>query len=244
MSYLKKTQLQCLKKLLFAFALIPSVILAQHTIKGTFTPANEFKFAFLYKVTPDTSLFVDNTEINDEGQFEFKLDSTITKGMYRIVYAVPQEEYNFDVIYNAKEDIELTFNLDEGINYTSSQENKILSSYTKSIDLVNKSIAKYYANSKESKRKFKAIFEILRSTQDEFEKASDGTIASHFIKASKPYIPSELEDAKTFSENLKSNYFKNIDFGNEVLQSSNFFNRIYIKLCVLFFKSRRRKHII
>ena len=77
--------------------ILPSILWAQHSIKGTFTPIEEFDFVILYKVTPTTSIYVNNTEIDAAGKFEFKLDTTITKGMYRIVYAVPQEEYNFDL---------------------------------------------------------------------------------------------------------------------------------------------------
>jgi hypothetical protein len=43
------------RKILFLLAILPSVLFAQHTIKGTFTPAEDFKFAFLYRVTAETS---------------------------------------------------------------------------------------------------------------------------------------------------------------------------------------------
>lgn len=210
------------KNLLFLIAFLPSILLAQHTIKGTFTPADEFKFAILYKVTPTTSIYVNNAEIDSIGNFQFKLDTTVTKGMYRIVYALPQDEYNFDFIYNAKEDIELTFNLDEGAKYITSQENKLLGAYTESLQAVSKNINAYYASNKESKKEFRKAFGVLTETQNEFEKASEGMLASHFIKASKPYIPTEMEDAQTFSKNLKANYFNNIDFSNATLQSSSF----------------------
>jgi len=85
------------------------IVLSQHTIKGTFSPAKNYEWAILYKVTPTTSIYVENTTLDEEGNFTFKMDSTITAGIYRIVYALPQEEFNFDLIYNGKEDIELTF---------------------------------------------------------------------------------------------------------------------------------------
>ena len=72
------------------------------------------------------------------------MDSTLTKGMYRIVYALPQEEYNFDVIYNAKEDIALTFNSETGIEYQESIENKLVNSYTYSMSLVSQSIGNFF----------------------------------------------------------------------------------------------------
>ena len=105
--FISKTEL---KRILFLIAFIPAFAIAQHTIKGTFSPANEFKFALLYKVTPMTSVYIKNCEVNEEGRFTFEMDSTLTEGMYRIVYALPQEEHNFDIIYNAKENVALTFN--------------------------------------------------------------------------------------------------------------------------------------
>lgn len=212
------------KRLLFLFAILPSMLLAQHTIKGTFTPANQFKFAFLYRVTPETSLFVANADVDENGKFELKLDSTkiIIPGTYRIVYAQPQNEYNFDIIVNGKEDIELTFDFEKGLSFNKSQENKLYKSYNRSIALVNRSIRNYYGSQKEDKEGFTKIFNILNKTQTEFENAAEGMIVKEFIKACKPYIPSDYEDVATFSKNVKTNYFKNIDFNNKTLQNSNF----------------------
>lgn len=211
-----------IKKLCFLLSLMPSILLAQHSIIGTFSPANEFNFAILYKVTPTNSIYVSNTEINDDGSFAFQLDSTITKGMYRIVYALPQEEFNFDLIYNAEEDIELTFNLEEGVAYKTSKENILLTSYFKNTDLISQKINQFYNQEQQGKEAFTSIFKILKDTQSEFEKAAQGTIALEFIKASRSYIPNDLEDAETFSKNFKASYFNYLDYGNEVLVNSNF----------------------
>ncbi|WP_044400606.1 TlpA disulfide reductase family protein [Lacinutrix sp. Hel_I_90] len=212
------------KRLLFLFAILPAMLLAQHSVKGTFTPAEQFNFAFLYRVTAETSLFVTNAEVNEKGAFELKLDSTkaVIPGTYRIVYAQPQEDYNFDLILNGKEDVELQFDLEKGVTFVKSQENKLYKSYNRSIALVNRSIRNYYGSQKEDKKGFKDIFDILKRTQQEFEKASEGMIVQNFIKACKPYIPSKHEDVSTFSNNVKANYFKNIDFSNKQLQNSNF----------------------
>ncbi|WAC00817.1 hypothetical protein N7U66_11050 [Lacinutrix neustonica] len=40
------------KKSLFLFTILPVMLFAQHTVKGTFSPAEQFTFAFLYRVTP------------------------------------------------------------------------------------------------------------------------------------------------------------------------------------------------
>ena len=172
-----------IKKLLFLFALFPSILLAQHSIKGTFTPPEEYKWIILYKVTPTTSIYVENAEIGEDGSFEIVLDSTITKGVYRIVYAVPQEEFNFDIIYDAKETIELNFSQEKGVEFIKSNENKLLTSYAKSMMMVNETINSFYMKNSKDEDSFNSIFNTLNEAQKSFEEASSGTIASHFIKA-------------------------------------------------------------
>lgn len=210
------------KKILFLLAILPSVLFAQHTIKGTFSPAKEFKFAFLYRVTAETSLFVANADVAEDGTFEITLSKDAIPGTYRIVYAQPQDQYNFDIIINNKEDIELKFDLETGLTFNKSSENKMYSAYNRSLDLINQSIRNYYNTGKEDKAGYAEIFNILKNTQNEFETASKGMIVNTFIKASKPYIPNTLENVPTFSKHIKSNYFNSINFGNKTLQDSNY----------------------
>jgi thiol-disulfide isomerase/thioredoxin len=210
------------KKILFVLTLLPSLLLAQHTIKGTFTPAKEFKFAFLYRVTAETSVFINNANIAEDGSFEMTLDEKDKPGTYRIVYAQPQDEYNFDLLYNGKEDIVLEFDLEKGVTFVESSENKMLTSYNKSMSMVGASINNYYSQNKKDVEGFNSVFKILNDTQNEFEKATEGTLAYNFIKAGRPYTPNEYEDVLTFSKHVKDTYFTPIDFGNETLQNSNF----------------------
>ncbi len=212
-----------MKKLLLLIAVIPSLLTAQHVIKGKFSPPEAFKFAFLYKVTPKTSIFIDNADLKEDGSFKFELDSSKVAGTYRIVYAQPQEQYNFDLLYNAKEDIELTFDMEKGVEFIVSEENRLLRSYNKSMNLISSSVSKYYSTSPNDKKGFDKIFKVLEDTQSIFEKEASNTIlAKEFIKASKPYSPQEYEDAKTFSKNVKEHFFSAINFNNKTLQNSNF----------------------
>ena len=211
-----------LKKLIFIFLILPSFLMAQHTIKGTFSPAEDYNFAVLYKVTPTSTLYVANTQMDEKGSFKFELDSTITKGMYRVVYALPQEEYNFDIIYNAKEDVSLIFNADTGVDFKSSVENTLVNSYTNSMSLISQSIGNFYKLESEDTSGLMSIFKTQKETQLEYEKAAKGTIASNFIKANRPYIPESYEDITTYIDNLKKHFFDDVDFNNEILQSSNF----------------------
>ena len=209
------------KKILFLFTILPTFLVAQNTIKGTFTPADQFKFAFLYQVTADTSIFVDNADIAADGSFVFNLKKTQAPGTYRIVYAQPQDQYNFDFLYN-NEDIELTFDLEKGLEFVSSEENKLWISYNNSMSMIGQSLNAFYTSGGKKEKDFKNIIDILKTTQSEFEKASEGKLVLNFITASQPYIPENLIDAKTFTKNAKDNYFKHINFGNPVLQNSNF----------------------
>ncbi|WP_147677648.1 TlpA family protein disulfide reductase [Algibacter pacificus] len=212
-----------MKRLLYLILLLPSFLFAQHSIKGTFSPAKDYNFALLYKVTPTLSAYIANSEVDKEtGGFEFQLDSTHTKGIYRVVYAVPQEDYNFDVIYNGKEDIELTFNSETGVMFQKSSENKLLASYTNSMSMVTQSIGNFFRSGSKKTKALKSIFKTQQDTQHEFEKAAQGMIALEFIKANKPFVPSDFEDLETYKNQLKSHYFDYVDFNNPTLQSSSF----------------------
>lgn len=211
-----------LKQIVALVFLFPTIIWGQRTIKGTFSPPEDYNIALLYKVTPTVSEYVTNSEIKD-GKLELKLDSTVTKGVYRIVYAIPQEDYNFDVIYNGKENIELSFNSETGVEFKSSSENKLLASYTNSMSMITHSIGKFYREEGQDTLSLKSIFKTQREAQTNFENLAKGTIALEFIKANRPYIPENYEEAKTYVSNLKAHYFDYVDFNNETLQSSNFF---------------------
>lgn len=211
-----------MKKLFFLFVLFPSVLLAQHTIKGVFSPANNYNVALLYRVTPTLSEYVTNTKFKPDGSFEFKLDSTAKKGVYRLVYAIPQEDYNFDIIYSTKEDIQLTFNSETGVKFEKSFENKLLESYTSSMSKVTQSIANYYRSQSKDTLALQAIFKTQKETQANFESLAKETIALDFIKANKPYTPESVLDIRTYISELKAHYFDAIDFSNPTLQSSNF----------------------
>lgn len=210
------------KRLLTLAILLPTVLFAQHTIKGVFSPPEDYKFVLLYKVTPQVSSYINNAEISENGEFEFKLDSTATKGIYKLVYAIPQEDYNFDIIYNGKENIELAFNSETGVTFQSSLENTLLTSYTNSMSMVTNSIGKFFREKAKDTLALSAIFKTQRETQANYEKAAKGMIALNFIKANRPYIPKKVEQASTYKKNLQTHYFDAVDFKNITLQSSDF----------------------
>ena len=210
-----------MKNLLILLFILPLTISAQ-MVKGTFSPVEDFTYAFLYQATPDGANYVNRGQLDGAGNFEIPLDSTVTPGIYKIVYAVPPEENNFDFIYDGKETVEIKFSYEQGVEFTKSEENKLWSSYLKSMAMVNQTISNYYAKEKDDKEGFNSIFKVLKDTQIAYEESANGKLVSAFIIANRPYIPAQYEDLSTYSKNLKEHYFSQIDFSNYLLQSSSF----------------------
>ena len=211
-----------MKKVFFCILFLPLALTAQHKISGMFAPAKEFTYAFLYHSTPKGISYIDRSKVESDGSFSIAMDSTASTGIYKIVYGLPPEENNFDFIYDGKEDVQLNFDLDKGLEFTESNENKLWSSYTKSMELVNKAISNYYSKESSDKNAFKDIFKTLKETQDAYENASKGTLALTFIQANRPYIPKGFENISTYSKNLKLTFLQQVDFENPLLQSSDF----------------------
>ncbi|MBR9913580.1 MAG: TlpA family protein disulfide reductase [Algicola sp.] len=211
-----------MKKYLLILALLPSLLIAQKQISGTFTPAEEFTYAFLYHATPTGAEYVDRAELDDNGHFSIPLDSTMNPGIYKIIYALPPEDNNFDFIYNGKEAVAFDFSLENGLEFTESQENKLWASYIKSMEMVNRTLSNFYTQESTDKKAYLDIIKTLNDTQKAYEESSQDLLANAFIKGNKPYIPVDFEDLSTYSKNLKSHYLEHVDFSNTLLQSSDF----------------------
>ena len=192
--------------LFFGFALFAS---AQQTISGTFSPAKEYTWLIAYHLKSGSQNYVVDSGIND-GKFNLKMPADAKPGMYRLVYAVPQEEFFFDVIYDGNEAIELTFNDKTGVSFTKSKENRLLNAYFKQTDSLERKIIDFYKGQGTNKTRFAKLTKLLERTQLEYEKDADNTIASTFIKANQPYIPAKLETLEDYVANKKKELF----FGN------------------------------
>ena len=210
-----------MKKSVIVFFILPLMAMAQ-SVKGTFSPAEDFTYAFLYKATPEGANYVNRGKLDRQGNFEIPLDSTVDPGIYKIVYAIPPEENNFDFVYNGKETVSFNFDYEKGVDFTESEENKLWSSYLKSMDMVNQTISNYFSKANSDTEGFKSIFKVLKDTQLAYEESSNGKLVSAFITANRPYIPAKYEDISTYSKNLKNQYFSQVDFSNYLLQSSSF----------------------
>ncbi|WP_349663117.1 TlpA family protein disulfide reductase [Cellulophaga lytica] len=209
------------KTLTLLFALIAMSLTAQHTISGTFSPAKEYTWLIAYQLKPGTQVYVADTKIED-GKFKLELPANAAAGTYRLVYAVPQEEFNFDVLYNGKEDIVLNFNAQDGATYATSTENKIVNSYFLEINALQKQVIDFYTSNSTNKKELAKLYNKINSTQAKYEADAKDLIALNFIKANKPYVASSFESIYEFVEHKKQNYFSAIDFKNEQLQASSF----------------------
>ncbi|WP_339623516.1 thioredoxin-like domain-containing protein [uncultured Winogradskyella sp.] len=210
-----------MKNLISVLLILPLISFSQ-SVKGNFSPAKDFTYAFLYKASPDGADYVNKGQLDSSGNFEIALDSTVTPGIYKIVYAIPPEENNFDFIYDGKETVAFNFSYEKGIEFTASDENKLWNSYLKSMEVVNMTISNYYAQDNADKAGFASIFKTVKDTQLGYEELANGKLVSAFITANRPYIPAAYEDLTSYSNNLKTNYLKHVDFSNYLLQSSSF----------------------
>ena len=87
-------------KMTLSLLLLPVLVLAQFSLKGKFTPADEFDWILVYKVSASNYDYIGDAKIDESGNFQVDLGPEQKPGMYRLVYAVPQDEYNFDIICN------------------------------------------------------------------------------------------------------------------------------------------------
>ncbi len=213
-----------MKQLLFVFLTVTAFCTAQQTISGTFSPAENYTYAFLYKATPDGANYVNRAELDSLGNFSIPMDANAEPGIYKIVYAIPPEENNFDVVYSGKENVHFTFDTENGIDFKESSENKLWDSYLNSMLMVNQTISNYYAKGGTDKTAFASIFKTLEDTQTSYEELAKGKLIEVFVRSNKPYIPESYEDITTYSQHLKTHYFKNVDFNDTLLRSSSFIN--------------------
>jgi thiol-disulfide isomerase/thioredoxin len=210
-------------KRLFYFSLIVPILgFSQHQIKGTFSPATEFKATMLYQLSAGNETYTSYGSVNQQGVMQIDLDTSMPVGVYKLVYALPQSDHNFEFIYNGKENVVFNFDRASGVKFINSKENQLFQSYKQTITSAQRELMKFYTQKTVDSIKYRKHFQHIDSLQNSYEILSKGMIASHFILASKPYIPSKVLTTKAYLENAKSHYFKPMNFQDTILQSSNF----------------------
>ena len=211
-----------MKKLTTVFIfLLGFYISAQHTISGSFSPAQEYTWLIAYRLKPGTQVYAADTAIKN-GEFALKLPENSLPGTYRLVYAVPQEEFYFDIIYDGKEDIQLSFNSDQGVMFIASKENILFSTYFKAIQDSERELISFYSTGSSDVKDYREIIRKYQEAQKYYENKTEGTLANQFIQANRPYIPSKFENIQQYVQHKKEFYFDHLDLSNETLQASGF----------------------
>ncbi|MGI9552966.1 MAG: hypothetical protein ACR2MT_17300 [Aurantibacter sp.] len=196
-----------MKKLLFALLFLVGLTTnAQYTISGTFSPAKDYSWLIAYRLKPGTQVYVADTSIND-GVFTLRNPEKAESGTYRLVYAVPQEEFYFDLIYNGKEHIELTFESNKGAQFKTSQENILFSTYFREVQELEGRLIAFYSNGSSDLEAFKKITQDYSAMQHSYVERSTNLIVHEFIRANKPYIPPKHETIGEYVKNRKNTYF-------------------------------------
>ncbi|MDF4201769.1 TlpA disulfide reductase family protein [Maribacter sp. SA7] len=196
-------------------------IQAQGSIAGNFSPPKDFKWIIAYELTPNGERYSVDGAVRD-GSFELEMPLTAQAGMYRLVYAVPQDEFYIDIIYDKKEDVKINFNLQDGLTITNSEENKWYREYFSKITSAQDKLIEFYETNSEPNKEYNSILKELNTIQTTFEEKHAATIAHKFIKANRSYIPAEFENLETFLKNKKQHHFDHLAINDPVLQGSNF----------------------
>lgn len=194
---------------------------AQHTISGNFSPADDYSYLIAYHLKPSGQAYIADTSIQD-GSFQLNMPENAPKGTYRMVYAVPQDEFYFDILYSGNEDINFNFNIEQGVIFTTSKENILFSTYFNEIHDIEQEIIRLYSLQKENKSQLSKTFKKYHSVQEMYESKSENNMAGHFIKANKSYVPDAYIPVLGFIKKRQELYFKHLDLSNPVLQSSGF----------------------
>ena len=194
---------------------------AQHTVHGVFSPAEDFNWLIAYKVTTDGMNYITDGSIKD-GKCALVLPEGSPLGAYRLVYAVPQEEFYFDIIYNGRENISFTFNEVDGVRFQNSRENILFVAYFEAIYDIEQQLLAFYISGNTDKIRFLEIVNQLAQTQQKFEAASEGLITNLFIRSNAPYIPANYEPLDVFIEHRKTYYFRALELDKPELQASGY----------------------
>ncbi|ASV29797.1 TlpA disulfide reductase family protein [Maribacter cobaltidurans] len=195
---------------------------SQHTVSGNFSPANSFRYLMVYHLETNGIQYVTDTGVKD-GQFSFTLPNSVSPGIYRLVYAVPQDKYFIDIIYNCEEDIVFNFDLDSGLQIVSSEENTLYRDYFSKIDSAKDRLMDFYSKEKSNEQEYMSLVNNLKNIQEEYEAKSEETIAHHFISANAYYLPKKYIPLEEYLIEKKKHYFDHIDFRSPTLQASEFF---------------------
>jgi len=194
----------------------------QRTLSGTLSPAEQFNWLLLYRIAPSEQVYLIDTEVKD-GKFSFEMPEASVPGTYRVVYAVPQDEFYFDVIYTGKEDVEIDFSFEEGLQIIQSEENKNLYGYLGAVlNLESKVNEKLEVGATTLDPEVQSFFDSMAGLQAEFEADTQGEYAHDFVNFNKPFLPKAKLTDSEYQAAKQAHILHQLDFSNTKLQASTF----------------------
>jgi peroxiredoxin/predicted transcriptional regulator len=222
------------RNLFICLLLVCSSSFAQYSIKGTIDPDLNYSWILLYKLENGNQTYMDNADVV-EGEFEFKIDEKEPSGVYRAYYQIENNLY-VEFLYN-KEKVAFSFNPnnpEESIQFSESEENNLTHNYysllryhQKKIDSLQVLFFKSTEETEDEKisKKYQDELSVLREKQVQFEQASIGKLANHFIRASGNYNAEKpFKDPEAYINYIKDHFFDSIDPKDTVLSHSSFIN--------------------
>lgn len=207
--------------LCLCISLLSFGIQSQGSISGNFSPSKDFKWLIAYELTPGGEKYIADTAIKD-GFFSIEMPKTAQPGMYRLVYAVPQDEFYIDVIYDTKEDLSFNFSLKDGLTITNSVENKWYHEYFRKIETAQERLMEFYESGGGPGKEYDTLIQELRTIQKTYEENHITRIAHQFIKSNKSYLPKNFQPFDEFLKHKKQHHFDFVNLDNKILQASNF----------------------
>lgn len=217
------------RTLLFVFFLFTCLAYSQHTIKGEMHPAEDYPWMLVYKLQGAKQDFIAYDSIKD-GKFEITIPEKATRGIYRLIYD-QQNQLFVDVIYD-NEDIAFNFHPKHPnslVQFSKSKNNTLYFDYLRAISKPQQTLdslqVDYFKPNANGAIKiiYMNKYDRVKTVQDHFEKQSQGTLAYHFIKASKRYNPSlPIKNPEDYLKEIKTHFFDHIDFNSTELDQSTF----------------------
>lgn len=229
-----------MKKFLILLLLISTVSQAQYSIKGKIHPPKKYSWALLYKVEGARQKFVKNAQIEKSlettdgktrtvGTFEFSLPEDTESGAYRVTYDLQNNGF-IDFLFN-KEDVEFSFNpgdVEGTTMFTQSKENQLYQKFLYDISVAqykvdSLQVAYLKAPSLSAEVAYKEAIANIYTVQQNYNRGSSGTLASHFIRATDRYnSPTIAKNSQDYLTGVIDHFYDKIDFTNKYLYNSSF----------------------
>lgn len=211
-----------MKNILTLLLFLPFLTSAQHTISGTFQPANTFTTVYLYQINPTSQNYlnyISHTRLDENSSVSIDLPKELAPGMYQLNFGIPRTDYHFNFIYNGKEDIVFEYSQEGGVKYLESEENMVYLEYLDKSQMTKELLSVVFYPDV-SEKDYKAVFEAIAEIQHHFELRSMGLMARSFIKTGRSPIPDQKIGPTEYLELEKEHYFDYINFNDITLQNS------------------------